>query len=232
LNPDIELHIMSRRFTLTQPEKMGKTFFDVAVNPLPPPRFNIAPQQPLNVICQVERRYQMRLMLWGFIPHWTTDLSLAHSLINARSETAHEKPSFRAALRYRRFLIPADGFYEWGTMAAVKQAFYFTKGDRSLFALGGLWDSWNDIETVTILTTDASDLVKPIHPRMPVIISPQYYAQWLNPFSRWQEMRPLMQPDSGDDFQVFPVSSMVNQTEVDRPACIEPIPVRQSKPVD
>lgn len=105
-----------------------------------------------------------------------------------------------------------------------KQPFYCTKRDRGLFALGGLWESWNDIETVTILTTKASTLIKPIHERMPVIISPQDYEQWLNPFSKWQEMKPLMMPDCGDSFQVYPVSALVNQSEIDCPACIEPIP--------
>lgn len=223
---------MTHRFTLTQPEKIAEAFFDLSPQPLPPPRFNIAPQQPLNVICQVERHQQIRLMLWGLIPSWTKDLALAHPMVNARAETVHEKPSFRAGFRYRRCLIPADGFYEWGQMPAEKQPFYFTRRDRSLFALAGLWESWNDIETVTILTTEASPLVKPIHPRMPVIIRSQDYEQWLNPFSNWKEMRSLMIPDGGEDFEVYPVSLMVNQPELDRPACIEPIPVTSSQPLD
>lgn len=213
---------MCGRFTLAQPEKIAEQF-QVPLNPVPPARFNIAPQQPLNVICEVERRRQMRLMLWGLIPFWAKDASIGQKLINARSETAHEKPSFRSAFRYRRCLIPADGYYEWQSRSQGKQPYYFSNADQNLFAIAGLWESWNDIETVVILTTQANSLMKPVHHRMPVIIEPQNYQRWLNPFTSWKEMVPLMKSQEHDWMRCYPVSAQVNRPSVDQPSCIAPI---------
>ena len=197
--------------------------FSVFINPLPPARYNITPQQPINVICEVERLRQMRLMLWGLIPFWAKDASIGQKLINARSETAHEKPSFRSAFRYRRCLIPADGYYEWQSTSKGKQPYYFSNSEKRLFAIAGLWESWNDIETVVILTTQANALMKPVHHRMPVIIEPQDYQRWLNPFTPWQEMKPLMAAKEHQWMHRYPVSTLVNRPTVDAPSCIEPI---------
>jgi putative SOS response-associated peptidase YedK len=175
---------MCGRFTLAQsPEAVAKAFGLDAV-PNFPPRYNIAPSQPVGVIVRGQNapKPEFRLMGWGLIPSWAKDPSIGAKLINARSETLTEKPSFRAAFKYRRCLIPADGFYEWQkTQGGAKQPFYFSMAGNAVFAFAGLWESWNDIESCTILTTAANGLLQPIHDRMPVILSPKDYGRWLDP---------------------------------------------------
>jgi putative SOS response-associated peptidase YedK len=123
---------------------------------------------------------EFRLMVWGLIPAWAKDPETL-KFINARSETISEKPSFRSAYKYRRCLIPADGFYEWQKPRGAKQPFLFTMAGNNLFAFAGIWESWNDIETFTILTTTANTLLATIHERMPVIVQSEDYARWLDP---------------------------------------------------
>jgi putative SOS response-associated peptidase YedK len=211
---------MCGRFTLTQPEAIAPTF-GVTLDRVPPPRYNIAPSQPLGVI---QPGRQFRLMRWGLIPAWTKDANASHPLINARLETAHEKPSFRTAFRHRRCLIPADGFYEWKQVDQHKQPFYFQLQGQPLFAFAGLWDVWQDLETCTILTTAASEDMQPIHHRMPVIVSPDYYDRWLDPSQqKSQDIHELLQTMPMVDLEVFPVSTRVNNAAWDGPECLQPI---------
>ena len=210
---------MCGRFTLTKPEAIAE-HFKVKVDRLPPPRYNIAPSQPLGVIRNSKgNQRQFRLMLWGLIPPWAKDKENKR-LINARAETVHEKPSFRAAFKRRRCLIPATGFYEWRTDKTGKQPFYFHLDHHHLFAFAGLWETWEDIETCTILTTNANTTLKPIHHRMPVILSPQYYATWLSPFSAPADLRSLLTAYPDDRMQAFPVSKAVNNPTNESPDCI------------
>jgi putative SOS response-associated peptidase YedK len=139
------------------------------------PRYNIAPTQPVAVIRP-----------WGLIPHWARTPSIATSTINARSETAAAKPAFRDPLKFRRCLIPADGFYEWAKTANGKQPYCFEVNDGELFAFAGLWDGWKDsneqlIKTCSILTTTPNSVTATVHDRMPVILDPDSYGLWLDP---------------------------------------------------
>lgn len=212
---------MCGRFTLIHPDAIAN-HFGVQVDPVPPPRFNIAPTQPLGVICSAQKQRVFRLMLWGLIPPWAKDKQ-GKRLINARAETAHEKPSFRAAFKRRRCLIPATGFYEWQSQADGKQPFYFHLPDHKLFAFAGLWDVWEDIQTCTILTTVANEILQPIHTRMPVILNPAAYDLWLNLGTSGEQLRSLLRPYPAEPMQAYPVSRVVNSPTLDQPVCLEPL---------
>jgi putative SOS response-associated peptidase YedK len=190
-----------------------------------PPRYNIAPSQPVGVIVRGQNatKPEFRLMGWGLIPSWAKDPSIGAKLINARSETVTEKPSFRAAFKYRRCLIPADGFYEWKkTQRGAKQPFYFSMADNAVFAFAGLWESWNDIETCTILTTSANSLLQPIHDRMPVILSSEDYGRWLDPnIQGGKVLLDLLRSFPDEPMQAIPVSTRVNSAKNDDALCIE-----------
>ncbi len=216
---------MCGRFTLTRsPEDVARAFgLDKVLNF--PPRYNIAPSQPVGVVVRGQNatKPEFRLMGWGLIPFWAKDPSIGAKLINARSETVTEKPSFRAAFKYRRCLIPADGFYEWQkTQRGAKQPFYFSMAGNDVFAFAGLWESWNDIETCTILTTAANSLLQPIHDRMPVILSSEDYGRWLDPkVQGGQVLSDLLRPYPDEVMQAIPVSTRVNSAKTDDALCIE-----------
>lgn len=219
---------MCGRFTLAKSSQQVAKAFGMSEVPSFPPRYNIAPTQPAGVIVQNRDsgKREFRLMVWGLIPSWVKDPSTFANLINARSETVAEKPSFRAAYKYRRGLIPADGFYEWQKVkSGPKQPFYFTLRSNDLFAFAGLWESWNDIETFTILTTTANPLLQTIHDRMPVILKPEDYRRWLDPnIQDSQQLSDLLRPFPNESMQSIPVSTRVNAAVVDDAQCIEPLP--------
>src|SRR5262249_44767638 len=153
------------------PIKVLATIFDCPSLPEAPPRYNVAPtQQVLAVRRSVEQtQRQMVWLKWGLIPHWSADPKIAYRTINARSETAAKSPAFRSAFKDRRCLIPADGYFEWKKVGTKKQPYYFRMKDGSPLAFAGLWETWADksgehVETCTILTTDAGEIGKPIHP--------------------------------------------------------------------
>jgi putative SOS response-associated peptidase YedK len=219
---------MCGRFTLAQPPQQIAKAFGLSDVPSFPPRYNIAPTQPVGVIVQDRDsgKREYRLMVWGLIPAWVKDPSTFANLINARAETIAEKPSFRTAYKYRRCLIPADGFYEWQKVkSGPKQPFYFTLRDNGLFAFAGLWESWNDIETFTILTTSANTLLQTIHDRMPVILNPEDYDRWIDPtIQDGQQLSDLLCPFPDESMQAIPVSTRVNAAVVDDAQCIAPLP--------
>ncbi len=150
------------------------------------PRYNAAPTQPVGVVYDYSTR-KMEWMRWGLIPFWAKDVSIGVKMINARAETLMEKPSFKQAFQQRRCIIPADGFYEWQKSVEKKTPsipHYITMKDHKPFAFAGLWDSWKqpegpEIRSCTIITTQANDLIKPLHDRMPVILSKEECWQWL-----------------------------------------------------
>jgi putative SOS response-associated peptidase YedK len=220
---------MCGRFTLAQsPEAVARAFGLDAV-PNFPPRYNIAPSQPVGVIVRGQNasKPEFRLMGWGLIPFWAKDPSIGAKLINARSETVTEKPSFRAAFKYRRCLIPADGFYEWQKVqGGAKQPFYFSMAGNAVFAFAGLWESWNDIETCTILTTSANSLLQPIHDRMPVILSSEDYGRWLDSnVQGGQVLLDLLRSFPDEPMQAVPVSTRVNSAKIDDALCIKVLSV-------
>lgn len=167
-------------------------------------------------------------MHWGLIPSWAKDPSIGNRIINARSETVAEKPSFRAAFKRRRCLIPANGFYEWKKIGKKKQPYYVRRKDGEPFAFAGLWEPWEGedgtvIESCTILTTEPNADIRPLHNRMPVILDPSDYDQWLNPeVDELETLAPLMHPYPDGKLEAVPVSPLVNNPKNDDAQCIEP----------
>ena len=199
------------------------------------PRFNVAPSQNVAAVRANDDGHTLAMLRWGLIPAWARDPAIGHRLINARSETAAEKPSFRAAYRHRRCLIPADGFYEWKREGKTRQPWLFALRDAAPFAFAGLWERWtvpagaaltgslaerrpgDAVETCTILTTAANETVAPVHGRMPVILPREAHDPWLA-----GEDVPLA-PYPVDDMTAHPVSTLVNRPANDDPRCVEPI---------
>jgi putative SOS response-associated peptidase YedK len=173
---------------------------------------------------------ELAFLRWGLIPSWSKDPAIGNRLINARAETAQEKPSFRSAFRRHRCLIPTNGFYEWQRLERGKQPYFVRMRDGQLFAFAGLWDRWESpdkgvIETCTILTTAANTVLAPIHDRMPVILPPTEYARWLDPTLRDPDsLAPLLVPFPPEEMLAFPVSPRVNAPTVDDEKCIAPLP--------
>lgn len=168
---------MCGRFTLRVPAAELVEIFRLLRRPDVQPRYNIAPTQPVAVVRRIDRGRELSMLRWGLVPSWAKDPKIGARMINARAETVATKPAFRTALRRRRCLVPADGFYEWAKSAGgTKQPHYITRRDGRPFAFAGLWESWDgpdgsSIESCTIVTTEANDLVGRIHDRMPVILS-------------------------------------------------------------
>ena len=196
----------------------------------PPPRDNIAPgSQLLAVRADSAGTRTFTTLQWGLIPRWAKDRQIGNRTINARAETVAEKPSFRAAFRQRRCLIPADGFYEWQASGSGKQPYFIARRDRQPFAFAGLWETWTDpasgarIDSTTIIVTDANDVVRPIHDRMPVILSPSDYRLWLDPgLNRPAPLQALLTPCDPAPLMAYPVDRRVNTPAQDDPALIEP----------
>ena len=201
------------------------------------PRYNIAPTQQVPVIRQHPKEpiRQVSLMRWGLIPHWTKDLSVATSTINAKSETAATKPAFRDPLKYRRCLIPADGFYEWKINGASKQPFCFEVNEGELFAFAGLWEGWKDangnwIKSCTIMTTTPNAVTSTIHDRMPVIFDPDSYDQWLDPgMTNVQVVSELLKPHDAALMRCYPVSSRVNHVGNDDEECSRRVEIAEAQ---
>jgi putative SOS response-associated peptidase YedK len=189
-------------------------------------RYNIAPSQDIPVVRNQDGRRSISLLRWGLIPAWAKDPKIGYTMINARSETVTEKPSFRAAMKYRRCLIPVNGFYEWLREGKNKKPYLFRRNDDQPFAFAGLWEGWDKgtgpIESCSILTTSANSLMAPIHDRMPVILSPNDYAAWLNPDEKdGTKLAYLFEPFPPDDFVAYPVNPIVNNARNEGPQCIE-----------
>lgn len=220
---------MCGRFTLTADLDAIQLAFNLATLPTAfAPRYNIAPSQPVAIITN-EAPTTLSFHTWGLLPSWAKDPALANKLINARSETVHEKPSFRAAFKRRRCLIPADGFFEWKRDGKTKTPMFIHMKGRPVFALAGLWEIWNspqgdEIRSCTILTTEANDFMKPIHDRMPVILDPADYAEWLAPGDvPALALHALMRPFDSDKMAAYAVSQLVNRPGNDMPQVIEPV---------
>jgi putative SOS response-associated peptidase YedK len=199
----------------TDPKKLAKTF-KVMDAPNAEPRYNIAPTQEILGVSESADGRELKFFKWGLIPSWAKDKSIGARLINARSETVTEKPAFREAFKRRRCLIPADGFYEWQRTGGKKQPYFFRMRDESPFGFAGLWERWENggghaIESCTILTTEANDVLRPVHDRMPVIVHQEEYSLWLEGDTREQELlRELMRPFPAEEMVGYPVSPLVN----------------------
>jgi len=222
---------MCGRFTLFEADKILSKEFGVSGIPPLSPRYNIAPSQPVAVVraTPAGSGREIALLRWGLIPSWSKDPSIGNRLINARAETAREKPSFRNAFRRHRCLIPTSGFYEWQRQERGKQPYFVRMRDGRLFAFAGLWDRWESpdegvIETCAILTTAANTVLAPIHDRMPVILPQTGYARWLDPALKdVDSLSPLLVPFRPEDMLAIPVSPRVNAPTVDDEKCITPL---------
>ena len=219
---------MCGRYTLRTPVDTLAEQFGIT-GPLPevPVRYNVAPTQEVAAVLAEDNERHLQMLRWGLIPSWADDPAIGNKMINARSETAAGKPSFRGAFKKRRCLILADGFYEWQKVNGGKQPYYIHMEDELPFAFAGLWEVWDkhgeEIRSCTILTTDANDLVGEIHHRMPVILPPENYDLWLDPDIREAEpLRDVLRPYPGDFMDAYPVSRRVNKPSNDEPGCIEP----------
>jgi putative SOS response-associated peptidase YedK len=196
-----------------------------------PPRYNIAPTQPVAVVRVLGGRRQLNLVRWGLVPSWVEDPRDFSLLINARAETAAERPAFSAALRYRRCLFPATGFYEWRRGSnGVRQPYWIRARSTGLIALAGLWETWSDrdggeIDTACILTTSANATVAPVHDRMPVIIAPGDFDRWLaNRGDPSDEIADLLRPPPDDLLEAVPIGDRVNDVANDGPDLQDPVP--------
>ncbi|HKB40742.1 MAG TPA: SOS response-associated peptidase [Gemmataceae bacterium] len=195
------------------------------------PRYNIAPSQSIATVRneQGDRR-ELAMVHWGLIPAWAKDRHTGQGLMNACSETAASKPSFRDAFRKRRCLVLADGFYEWKRGSGKKkQPFAIRLWDGSPFGFAGLWERWQGadgrpVESCAILTTEANELVKPIHDRMPVILRPEHYGPWLDPsLHQVDVLQPMLVPFDATALTLFPVNPWVNDAQHEGPRCLERI---------
>lgn len=194
-----------------------------------PRRFNLAPTQTAPIVrATADGGREVAMLRWGLVPSWAKDLSVGSRMINARAETVATKPAFRSALRSRRCLIPISGFYEWQQLEDRKQPWYIHMKAEPLFMLAGLWERWvppdgDPIETYTIITTTANELLARFHERMPVILPPVHHDRWLDPAENDVAfLQSLLVPYSTDEMEAYEVRTLVNRASVDEPACIEP----------
>ncbi|MBI3297735.1 MAG: SOS response-associated peptidase [Elusimicrobia bacterium] len=189
-------------------------------------RYNIAPGQAAPVVL-LEGGRRLGLQRWGLVPAWAKDARVGLKLINARAETAAEKPAFRGVFQRRRCLVPADGFYEWRRAGKAKVPVRFTRSDGALFAFAGLWDEWSSAEggtlrTFTILTTEANTLVAPVHDRMPVILPEAAEGLWLDSSAKPHELQELLKPFDAAGMRAADASTRVNSGREDHPGLLVP----------
>ncbi|MEZ6062576.1 MAG: SOS response-associated peptidase [Planctomycetaceae bacterium] len=231
---------MCGRFTLRTPAARLVELFRAADVPTLSPRYNIAPTQLVlcvRSICDDPANREAVLMKWGLIPFWAKDESIGSRMINARSETAAQKPAFRKAFESRRCLIIADGFYEWEKLPGrKKQPWLMHLPDNEPFAFAGLWERWSpkspdenvasehpaEVTSCTILTTAANDDLRSMHDRMPVILPSETHDAWLSSHASRGQLQALMQPLADGVLSRYPVSSLVNRVANESPACAEP----------
>lgn len=220
---------MCGRYLITSAPEAIRALFRYAEEPDFPPRYNIAPTQPVPVVRQDNGARSFALMRWGLIPAWVKDTNAFSLLINARGETLNEKPAFRNAMRRRRCLFPADGFYEWKAEAGRKRPFCIRPRDARPVAFAGLWETWTgpngeEIDTACIVTTAANRLLTPLHDRMPVVIAPEAFDLWLD-CTRVDALTAtaLIAPAPEDLFEAYEISTAVNRTANNSATVIAPL---------
>lgn len=222
---------MCGRFTITLEPAFFQQELDLGKIPSEwIPRYNTAPTQEVPVVRDSNAR-DVDMLRWGLIPFWAKDESIGYKLINARSETLAEKPSFRSAFAKRRCLILADGFYEWQKAASKggqKVPFRFMLKDKKPFTFAGLWESWqspdkNEIISCTIITCEANEVVGKIHDRMPVILDKDNCWKWLED-SPEKDLTALLKPYPHEGMEAYTVSTRVNNPRIEDPQLIQPIP--------
>jgi len=186
--------------------------------------YNVCPGSEILVVRTArDGRRVARSHRWGLIPHWAKDPAIGNKLANARGESLAERPAFRDAFRHWRCLVPASGFYEWQTRAGRKYPWYVKPLDAELFALAGITALWNGVRTVSLITTEPNELMRPIHDRMPVILAPQDYARWLDPAEHdVAELMRYLRPYPAERMRAHRVSARVSKPENDDSSLVEP----------
>jgi len=217
---------MCGRYAVTSAPEAIRALFGYAEQPNFPPRYNIAPTQPIGIVRLVEGKRQFALVRWGLLPSWVKDPTSFSLLVNARGESLADKPAFKAAMKYRRCLVPADGFYEWKATGTRKQPYYVHAKSSQPLAFAGLWETWTgpngeEMETAAIVTTRANRALADIHDRMPVIIPPEAFNLWLDCTNVDAETAAsLIAPAPENLLEAYEVSTAVNRTANDNPDLI------------
>lgn len=224
---------MCGRYAITTAPEAMRRLFRYLEQPNFPARYNVAPTQPIPIVRNFEGRRQFALVRWGLMPAWVKDPKAFTLLINARGESANEKPAFRNAMKYRRCLIPADGFFEWKAEGKSRRPYFIHMKDDAPFAFAGLWENWmgpngEEVETAAIVTTDASPSIAHIHHRMPVMLEPEQFEMWLDTrhvdaATAAQMFRPV--PD--DRIDAREISTRINRTANDTPDVLAPITAQE-----
>jgi putative SOS response-associated peptidase YedK len=221
---------MCSRYNLTSPPEAVRAYFGYRDTPNFPARYNIAPTQPIAVVARGrEGMRRFRLMRWGLLPSFVKDPKQFPTLINARSEEVLTKPSFRHAMRYRRCLVPADGFYEWTGPKSARRPFLLRPRTPQLIAFAGLYERWRDgeggeIDTVAILTCPANRTVTKLHDRMPVVLSEEQFEAWLDVKGTTAEAASaLLQPAAEDLLEAVEMNPKINDSRKDEPGIQEPL---------
>jgi putative SOS response-associated peptidase YedK len=219
---------MCGRYVIISAPEAIRALFGYTEQPNFPPRYNVAPTQAVPIVRLAEGKRQFALVRWGLIPSWVKDPWTFSLLINARGESVIDKPAFRAAMRRRRCLFPADGFYEWKEEGGRKRAYFIRMKSRTPMAFAGLWETWSgpngeEQETAAIVTTTANQTCAAIHDRMPAIIAPEAFDMWLDSGKVDAKVaEALIAPAPGNLLEVYEVSPAVNRVANDAPALIEP----------
>ena len=218
---------MCGRYCLTSAPEAIRTLYRYPDRPNFPPRYNVAPTQPVPIVRVLEGERRFALVRWGLIPYWVKDPANFSLLINARGETINEKPAFRNAMKRRRCLFPADGFYEWKVEGGRKRAFHARKPGGGPLAFAGLWETWTgpngeEMETAAIVTTQSNMELAAVHHRAPVIVQPEQFDLWLGGEAEAAEAAELIKPAPDGSMEVYEVSPAVNKVANDSPELIEP----------
>ena len=232
-----------RYMIISSPEAIRR-LFGYPEQPNFPPRYNVAPTQPVPIVRLVDGKRQFALVRWGLIPPWVKDPQRFSLLLNARCESVHDKPAFRNAMRRRRCLVPADGFYAWKEEGGRKRPYCLRPRHEGPIAFAGLWETWmgpngEELETAAIVTTRANRTLGDIHERMPVIVPPDAFNLWLDCGNVDVETAmTLVAPAPDAVMEAYEVSTAVNRTANDNPKLVErwvssaePEPVQQKQPV-
>jgi len=221
---------MCGRFVQYSNPEIYASHFDLDVICRATPRYNVAPTQPVLAIRSTdEGRRELVFLRWGLVPSWSKGPDSRYRMINARAETVNSKPAYRNAFKRRRCLIPAEGFYEWKAGKGGKTPFLIRRKGGEPFAIAGLWERWHapevdTIESCTIVVTDANDLVRDIHDRMPVILERENYASWLDPGNQDANgLLAMLTPTDAAPWTMHPVSRQVNSPRNDSPYLLEPV---------
>jgi putative SOS response-associated peptidase YedK len=220
---------MCGRYAITSAPEAIRALFNYDEQPNFPPRYNVAPTQPIPIVRVVDGKRHFALVRWGLIPPWVKDPKTFSLLINARGESVVDKPAFRAAMRRRRCLVPADGFYEWKKVGEGKRPYFVRLKSGQPMAFAGLWETWTgpngeEMETAAIVTTQANRTLAAIHDRMPVILLPEAFELWLDTANvDAKTAAAMLMPAPDALIEAYEVSTAVNRTANDNAALTAPV---------